>query len=83
LQEEEGDFGEVGGFADAVDADDGEDVGARAGGVCVLDFAEEVEGVCGSEDFGERFLHGGLYGCFDAREVGCLHPYEIALNTFA
>jgi hypothetical protein len=44
LEQEEGDFGEVCGFADAVDADDGENIGARGGGVCVLDFAEEVEG---------------------------------------
>jgi hypothetical protein len=29
LEEEEGDFAEVCGFADAVYADDGEDVGAR------------------------------------------------------
>lgn len=50
LQEEEADLGEVGGLADAVDADDGHDVGAalaegrdRWGGDGV-DFAEEVEG---------------------------------------
>lgn len=44
LEQEEGDFGEVGGLADAVYADDGEDVGARGGVVCVCDFAEQVEG---------------------------------------
>ena len=32
LEEEECKFGEVGGFADAVDADDGDDVGAGFGG---------------------------------------------------
>jgi hypothetical protein len=42
LEEKEGDFGEVGGFADAVYADDGEDVGAWGGRVCVLDFAEKI-----------------------------------------
>ena len=29
LEEEVGDFAEIGGFADAVDADDADDVGAR------------------------------------------------------
>jgi hypothetical protein len=65
LQEEEGDFGEVCGFADAVDADDGEDIGAWGGAVCVGDFAEEVEGGRGGEDFGEGFFHRGAEGCFD------------------
>lgn len=53
LQQEEGDFGEVGGFTDAVDADNGDDVGAgvlveveRGRGGDGLDFAEEVEGCC-------------------------------------
>ena len=32
LEEEEGEFGEVGGFADAVDANDGDYVGAGFGG---------------------------------------------------
>jgi hypothetical protein len=65
LQQEEGDFGEVCGFADAVHADDGEDVGACAGGVYGGDFAEEVEGVGGREDAGECFFHRGAQGGFD------------------
>ena len=32
LEEEEGEFGEVSGFADAVDTDDGDNVGAGFGG---------------------------------------------------
>ena len=59
LEQEEGEFGEGGGFADAVDADDGDCVGAavvglrgwgaRDGGYG----AEDVEGGCGGEEFGE------------------------------
>ena len=44
LQEEEGEFGEGGGFADAVYADDADYVGGGGGGGG--DGAEEVEG-CG------------------------------------
>lgn len=43
LEKEESDFREVSRFADAVDADDGEDVGAALG-ADGGDFAEEVEG---------------------------------------
>ena len=32
LEEEEGQFGEIGGFSNAVDADDGDNVGTRFGG---------------------------------------------------
>lgn len=64
LQEEEGDFGEVGRFADAVDADDGEDVGS-ARGVDGLDLAEEIERGGWSEHLSESFLHGGANGGFD------------------
>lgn len=59
LEEEEGELGEVCGFADAVDADDGDYVGAwfrgervhcgRVGDGC--DGAEEVERSGGREDF--------------------------------
>ena len=66
LQQEVGDFGEVGGFADAVDADDGDDVGAGLRGVRGADFAEEVSGGGGREDFGEGFLEGGADSGFDA-----------------
>jgi len=73
LEQEEGDFGEVGGFADAVDADDGDDVGAglgvvegeRGGVGDGLDFAEEVERGCWGEDFAEGGFHGGVDGGFD------------------
>lgn len=65
LEEEEGDFGEVGGFTDAVYADDGEDVGAGRGRVGLGDFAEEVEGGGGGEDFGQGFFHGDAQGRFD------------------
>lgn len=73
LQEEEADLGEVGGLADAVDADDGDDVGAglaqrggrrRGDGV---DLTEQVEGGGGREHLGE----GGLHGCLDLRVDAC------------
>lgn len=72
LKEEEADFGEVGGFADAVDADDGDYVGAavlegESGGVGDgLDFAEEVERGGWGEDFAEGGFHGGADGCFNS-----------------
>lgn len=65
MEEEVGEFAEVGGFADAVDADDGDDVGAGFGlwwgGVDGGDGVEDVEGGGGGEDFAE----GGFHGCAD------------------
>lgn len=72
LEEEEGEFGEVGGFADAVDADYGDCVGAGGGagegwgGGDGVDGVEDVEGGCGGEDFVEGGGHGGADCCFDA-----------------
>lgn len=63
LQEEEGEFGQGSGFADAVDADDGDCVGTGGGevGVCGVgdgvDGGEEGEGGCGGEDFAEGGFH--------------------------
>jgi hypothetical protein len=72
LQEEEADLGEVGGLADTIDADDGEDVGARLAegghgrGCHGVDFAEEVEGGGRGEHLGEGGFHGGLDAGVDA-----------------
>lgn len=52
LEEEEGEFGEGGGFADAVDADDGDGVGALLGCGYVGDGGEKGEGRCRGEEFG-------------------------------
>ena len=78
MEQEEGEFGEVGRFADAIDADDGDYVGAgwsgegvEAGGVGgEVDGAEEVEGGGWSEDFPEGGFHGGADGGFDAWKMG-------------
>ena len=75
LQEEEADLREIGGFADAVDTDNGHDVGAalaeggsRRGGDGV-DLAEEVEGGGRGKHFRERGFHGLLYPRIDAWDV--------------
>lgn len=89
LQEEEADLGQVGGLADAVDADDGHDVGAglaegggRGGGDGV-DLAEEVEGRGGGEHLGEGRLHGGLDSGVDALEVAGLDSEQFLLDALA
>lgn len=72
LQEEEADLGEVGRLAHAVDADDGDDVGAGLAeggdGGCGdgVDFAQEVERGGGREHLGEGRLHGRLDPGVDA-----------------
>ena len=63
LQEEEADFAEVGGLADAVDADNGDDIGSWGRGSCGgTNGAEKVQGSGRSEDLGEGGLHGGANG---------------------
>ena len=72
LQKEVADLREVRGLADAVDADDGEDVGARLAegghgrGCDGVDLAEEVEGGGRGEHLGEGGFHGGLDAGVDA-----------------
>ena len=83
LEKEEGEFGEVGGFADAVNADYRDYVGAgfRRNGVegrRVGDGgngAEEIEG----GGWGKDFAEGGFHGCAD----GCFYTYNLTISSCA
>lgn len=89
LQEEEANLGQVGRLADAVDADDGDDVGAglaegsRGWGGDGVDLAEEVEGGSRGKHLCEGGFHGGLDLCVDALEGGRLGAEELLFDALA
>lgn len=63
LQQEEAYLGEIGGFADAVHADYGDDIWSFA--LDGLDFVEKIERSCWCEHFAESGFHSLTDGRFD------------------
>ena len=79
LEEKKREFGKACGLADAIHADDGNNIGA--GGrrheietrrrVDGRYRAKDVEGCCWGENLSERRFHSCTDGCFDAFEATC------------
>lgn len=81
LKEEKSNFGERGGFADAVDTDDADDIGAR--GVGGGDGAQEIERGGRGEDACQGLGHGSTDDGVDAGEAACLEANKVTLDTLA
>lgn len=84
LEEEVGDLAEVGGFADAVDAYDADNVGSCVGRLDgASDVAEKVEGRGRCEDASESFAHAFANGLVDGGERAGLLVEKVGFYALA